>query len=377
MKRGLAATLAIGVCCAMAQASGYSDFVNGLSVRDSDDAAAVTYFTSALADPGLLANLRPVALYDRGLAYSHLKKIDLALADYSASLALQPQFDTYVVRAVTYERTGKPDAALADFAAAIATRPEIEAGYYDRAGFLLRAKRYAEALPDFTKVVELKPDDVNALVFRATVYRLVGNFSAAMDDADKAVHLNSKTTGGYLAREAIYQAQGKLDDALDAADDALDIAPKDTLILLENAILQWQLKKFPKALKTLDRAAAVEPGNGYVVLWQTIVRTDAAIADSDLPARAARVDLAKWPGVLVKLYAGQADIAAVMREARADDEPGIVDGQVCEANFYIAEWQRLQGHADLAPPLLQAAAADCPVPYAEKRIAASLLKAAP
>jgi lipoprotein NlpI len=122
---------------------------------------------------------------------------------------------------------------------------------------------------------------------------------------------------------------------------------------------------------------AVAPNDGYVVLWQTIVRGDAAVADSDLAARAAKVDPAKWPGALVKLYQGQADITATMREARAAANPDLADGRICEANFYIAELQRLQGHAELAPPLLRAAAADCPVEYIEKRVAAFLLKATP
>src|ERR1700741_845028 len=95
MRAVLAAGVCLALACVPASASGYQEFVKAISLSDTAPDQALGHFTAALADPQLLANLKPVALYDRGDIYARQGKYDLAAADYTASLGLRADFDAY------------------------------------------------------------------------------------------------------------------------------------------------------------------------------------------------------------------------------------------------------------------------------------------
>src|ERR1700710_1170612 len=99
-----------------ASASAYTDFNTGVALRAREPALAIKYLSSALADSALLPSLRPVALFDRAGAYERPGQFDLAWADYAASAALTPSFDTLLQRGSLLYHLGRIEPALADIA---------------------------------------------------------------------------------------------------------------------------------------------------------------------------------------------------------------------------------------------------------------------
>jgi tetratricopeptide (TPR) repeat protein len=67
-----------------------------------------------------------IAFYNRALAYENKEKYELAIADYSEAIRLNPNdADAYLYRGLDKQRTGDKDGAEADIAAARRLNPNI------------------------------------------------------------------------------------------------------------------------------------------------------------------------------------------------------------------------------------------------------------
>ncbi|HEX4302182.1 MAG TPA: tetratricopeptide repeat protein [Rhizomicrobium sp.] len=374
MKTILSAVGLLLLATVQALASAYSDFNAGLSARLHHPDLAIGYFTSALADPALLPSLRPVALFDRGGCYFQSKQYDLALIDLSASLALKPDFDAYMYRGLVYYRQHKPDAALADFSAAVALRPDVPKGLYIRMNFEMETRRYREALADGGALIAIEPESANYSLL-ATANRLSGDYAAALSAADTAISLDANSSVPRFNKVTVLETAGRLEEALDAVTDALKYRPQSVLGPMKKGVVQWELQRYDAAAETFADALKTQRGNAYAHLWLTISRNAAHVDDSDATERATHIDRNAWPAPLVQLYQGTSTPAQVMAAAHLD--PNAESGQVCEAEFYTAQWQMMRGRTGTAKALLASAVRDCPFGFVEAPAAANQLKALP
>ena len=74
------------------------------------------------------------------------------------------------------------------------------------------------------------------------------------------------------------------------------------------------------------------------------------------------------------MFLGRKTPAEALSEAVAQDK-ATGAGQVCEANFYTAEFNRLQAHDDEALRLYRLAASTCPKGFIEQAGAIAALRA--
>ena len=95
---------------------------------------------------------------------------------------------------------------------------------------------------------------------------------------------------------------------------------------------------------------------------------------SRLSEAMAQIDMTAWPAPVVRLYLGQLTPEALLAAADNPDAKTKAN-QLCEANFYIGEWDLQQGKKDDATALFRSAAADCPKDFIEREGAEAELKA--
>src|SRR5262249_19175289 len=128
-----------------------------------------------------------------------------------------------------------------------------------------------------------------------------------------------------------------------------------------------------KALADISQAADLDPKDPFNALWLDIVGQRNGV-QSRLPVSAAQIDLAKWPGPIVKLFLGQLTPEAVL--ASVDEAPGRnKKRQICQANFYIGVWHMRNEQKEEGTRLLKLAESDCYKTQLEWRAATAELKA--
>jgi lipoprotein NlpI len=88
---------------------------------------------------------------------------------------------------------------------------------------------------------------------------------------------------------------------------------------------------------------------------------------TELSTLAAKLQTKDWPYPLIELFLGKQSPEAAMAAAGKPEER-------CEAQFYIGEWQLLQGRRAAAARTLEAAAGTCPKDFLEYEGAQADLK---
>jgi lipoprotein NlpI len=144
----------------------------------------------------------------------------------------------------------------------------------------------------------------------------------------------------------------------------VQLDPRDARAYFHRARVYWQSASLGNSLSDLDQAIQLDPKSAYPVLWREIVarRSD---QPSQLSEAAKQLDATKWPAPIVNLFLGTMTPEQVL-SAADDADPVKRKGQVCEANFYIAERALQSGSRDEALKLFEQAAADCPKTFIEK-----------
>jgi lipoprotein NlpI len=353
-----------------AVASGFSDFNAGISAhndRNQDD--VVRYMTRALAAPDLPQHLRATAFYDRADSYAALKKDDLAIADYTSALALAPDnYSVLIDRGSLYEEKKQYDKARADFAAAVRRRPDLMLGYVSDAQANIDDEKYDDAIKDYNDGLIVWPDNSELITLRGEAQGQAGRYERAMKDFGYVIHRYSYYTTAYVLRARLYQKMGNTHAAASDYGDALDLDPDDSGLRESAGIAQWEDGNYRDAARNFLRSAADTKRAAFSYLWLYLTGIKRGVPASDLAQSVAQLDLTVWPGPIVKLFLGQAVPADVFAAAKKGDRDAQKD-QMCQANFFVAEWQLSKSDKAAAKDLLNEATTMCLSEVFETRIA--------
>lgn len=117
------------------------------------------------------------ALYFRAYAHNHLRRYDMARADYEHFLLLLPRhFDALFGLAMTKRAMGRRVEALDELNRLVELFPDSALAYAVRADYELELEQYDAALYDWNEALRLEPDNEE---FRAARLRAVDVMSRA------------------------------------------------------------------------------------------------------------------------------------------------------------------------------------------------------
>lgn len=166
------------------------------------------------------------ALVDRAIAYTALGKADVALANYSAAISLNPKFAvSFINRADLYAQRKQFDLAVQDYSSALALQPDSAKVYFERATVLFNLKRYSLAASDYAKASRLRPADIELYRLAGVSYDRAGQFAEAIASYTIAIHLVPDHAYTYTQRGKAY---------LHADDDGNALADFSTAIQLDH-----------------------------------------------------------------------------------------------------------------------------------------------
>jgi len=257
--------------------------------------AAIQQFDLALAANDLVPSLQFIAHFDRGQSHGALSHYDLAIADYSASLALRPnEVQVLISRALLYGRNGKMEQAMTDLDATIAARPDLDFAY----------------------------------AMRSVANMRLGRIDKGREDIKIALSLRSENA-----------AHGR------------DIG-----------IANWEVGELEKAEDEFSYEVEHGPRKDYGWIWYALTETRMGKA---LPRRSLPdFDKKVWPAPIIGFFLGDITREAVFATAQ-QGEANAVNGQICEANFYVGEWLLHNHDPAGAKPLIGEAASNCPTNFVE------------
>jgi lipoprotein NlpI len=189
----------------------------------------------------------------------------------------------------------------------------------------------------------------------------------------ETVRLDTKDPDAHRTGGAREQPKSDLSQVITYYNTAIKHDPKDDDAYFHRGIANFYAGALPQALADLSQASRLDPEYPYYALWIDIVDKRANAA-SRLPQAISQINMNKWPAPVIRLFLGETTPAAVL--AAADDPDAKTKrGQVCEANFYLAELALQQGAREDATRLFRLAAADCPREFVEGHSAAAELEA--
>ncbi len=180
-------------------------------------------YAKAVGDYGKAISMRPdkarLAYFKRGEINFLLGQLQQAMADFQASIAIDPNFaDAHMSLGNTYFKLKSYEQAIACYSRTMELSPNLDLAAFRRGRSHYILKEFPEALRDFSYAIELQPSNVDAYYYRGLTYSQpdIADETLAGDDLRKAI--------------VLYQTQGKPDKAKKAKEFletlAIDSLPK-------------------------------------------------------------------------------------------------------------------------------------------------------
>ncbi len=186
---------------------------------------AIEGFDAALAiDPTLID-----AYLNRGLAYYKMGRVERALVDYNAALALKPapgqasnsklnRGAVFLDRGLAHYKLGRMEQALEDYERALALDPGPDVAgmvYSNRGAIFFERKELARALDDFNRAVTINHGSIEGFRNRGVVLEEMGQLERAAEDYSSVLALKPWMADVYVDRGKLYRRMGRNELARD------------------------------------------------------------------------------------------------------------------------------------------------------------------
>jgi tetratricopeptide (TPR) repeat protein len=152
------------------------------------------------------------AFQSRGFAYGVKKDYDLAIADFTEAMRLNPEIakvkvwlpQIFILRGNAHSSKHDYDRAIADYTQAIRLNPNEADSFYFRASAYYYRRDYERAIADFTQAIRLRPTHDGAISARGLTYYHMKQYDRAIADLSEAIRLNPSDGGAVVLRNRAY-----------------------------------------------------------------------------------------------------------------------------------------------------------------------------
>jgi len=258
------------------------DVQNDRTMRSLVTAMAKQKTTSRTAKYGVNEKTMPQTpgtFLDRGIMFAMRGDYELAIADFSDAIKLNPNLST------TYMLRGRA------LCASVSRVWSVEDNF---SGFsapttggqtTVEQKRiYEQAIADYTQAIRLDPNDASAYRSRGMAYSDKGDHDRAIADINQAIRLDPNATAAYNARAVVYNSKGDYDRAIADYTQAIRLDPNDAIAYYNRGLAYSNKKDYDRVIADTNQAVRLDPNfpDAYILRGVTYAGKsdyDRAIAD--------------------------------------------------------------------------------------------------
>lgn len=222
----------------------------------------------------IAAVLLLLALFaDKTIRQTHIWKDTITLWSYQIEHLPDRVPIAYTNRGIAYDRAGKVQLALADYSRSIKIDPEYVKAYNNRGVAYASLKRYEEAINDYNKAIELDPVLAQAYNNRGVAFGMLGDFKKAIQDCSKAIEINSGMPDSYFNRGLAYESEKRYEEAIKDYSMTIKLNPGHAKAYNNRGNVYVKLEQYEPAIKDFSIAIAGAPkqadsyfnrGNAYM-----------------------------------------------------------------------------------------------------------------
>lgn len=231
-------------------------------VKDNDYEGAIKFYSEALAvDP----NFRD-ALYNRGLIYQRLNRLDQSIADYSIALQSEPlDFEVLFQRGLAYLDNGEFYKAQNDSKVLIDQFSNEWRSHFLSGLVSEKLKQDQEALEAFDKGLQLQPDNVDLITNKATILYYKKDYQQAEELLQIALSKNPQEANIYNLSALIALENEKYVSALDLVEKAIELDPRNPYFFNNKGLINIYLGNLEDGLKNINQSIKQDPRNNFAL----------------------------------------------------------------------------------------------------------------
>jgi tetratricopeptide (TPR) repeat protein len=202
----------------------------------------------------------PIALVNRGSAYNNVGQWDMAIADYSTAIKINPKnILPYINRGVVFYNIKEMDKAITDFSKAIEIDPQYTAAYYNLGNTYKSLGKWENALTDYSKAIECDPENSAVYSNRGIVYYNIREMDKAITDFSKAIEIDPKNSTAYSNRGIVYYNIKQIDKAITDFSKAIEIDLKYLDAYSNRGLVYVNIGQWDKAIVDYSKAIEINP----------------------------------------------------------------------------------------------------------------------
>ncbi len=189
--------------------------------------------------------------FDRGLKRQDNNDLDGAIADYTESVRLDPNFiGARGNRGNVWLEKGEYEKAFADYDEVIRRNPNEALAWSNRGSAWGRREEYDKAINDLNEAIRL--DSKNSMVWsiRGVAWSDKGKLDKAINDLSEAIRLDPKNVYARFYRGNIWNYKGERNKAIHDYDEALLLDPNHR-DAIHNRALAMAAQSYEAELKRL------------------------------------------------------------------------------------------------------------------------------
>ncbi len=226
---------------------------------------------------------RPIC--NRGYAYSTIGQWNMAVADYSKAIEIDPNYtDAWSNRGGAYGKLGQWDKTIADCSQAIRIDPTYFKGWFNRGDGYENLGQFDNAIADYTKAIGIDPAFAKAYSNRGIAYANLGQWDNAITDCSNAIRIDPGYAQAYYNRGIVYANLGQWDKVIADCSMTIEIDPSFVQAYSNRGTAYGNLGQVDKAIDDYSRAIGISPNytkayTNRAIAYGKSGQWDKAIAD--------------------------------------------------------------------------------------------------